>query len=281
MGNPEIKLFIENSTGKWSKFTVGTLEYVIKFDVKEESNALQSITCSFSDYQSLWFETITSDEFTDRLKRCNPLLACKELMTRIICTVTGIPQYGDNVQITALNNSDFQHLSTKYYLSDGSDPIPLKFYWSLEKGATKSIYEIFNEMLMKISDLEKANDLLHEVIQNKNQDLVKLSSATITSGSCSESVEDDDSSLEMVGVHHEGVTCNNCGMDIFGNRYNCVECDDYDLCMTCEHKNAQHAHHVMVRYAQPDDKVRSEELIRILSNESQQQTTKRARSSVH
>lgn len=280
MGNPgEIKFFVENSVGKWSKFTVEAVEYVIKFDVTEENDKLQSIVCSLSDYQSVWFETLTSDEFVDRLKRCNPLLACQELMTRIKCTVTKMPKNGDNVQMIALNGSDFQHLSTKYYLSDGSDPIPLKFYWSLEKGATKSIYGIFNEMLMKISDLEKANDLLHETILNKDQALGKLANIQKTVSS-SESI-DINSSIEVIAVCHEGITCNNCGMDIHGNRYNCLECDDYDLCMTCEHKEMQHSHHIMVRYAQENDKNRSKEVFQAFSKPSKQQTTKRSRSSRH
>lgn len=277
MSNPEIKFLFGGSKGKWSKLTVDNVEYVIKFDVTEKNDTLQSITCSLSDYQKTWVETITCDEFFDRLKRCNPLLACKELMARIICTVTGI-QRNENAQITELNDGAFRHLNTKHYLSDGSDPVPLKFYWSLEEGATKSIHEIFNEMLMKISDLERTNVFLLETILKKEQELNNLPIATIKqnlspSGANNCSLNTD-SSIEMLGVCHEGVTCHNCGKSICGNWYKCMECENFNLCMTCEHIEKQHADHIMVRYAQPNDKVRSQELFRAYTKKTTQQKAK-------
>lgn len=46
---------------------------------------------------------------------------------------------------------------------------------------------------------------------------------------------------------HFGVTCDNCeNGPIIGFRYKCMECEDFDLCGTCEGKMA-HNEHVMLR----------------------------------
>lgn len=53
--------------------------------------------------------------------------------------------------------------------------------------------------------------------------------------------------------HHVGVVCDNCDGPIFGHRYKCIQCYDYDLCMTCESKFA-HNEHVMFRLPEPKEK---------------------------
>lgn len=52
-------------------------------------------------------------------------------------------------------------------------------------------------------------------------------------------------------VHHPNVICDGCDKDIWGYRYKCLECHDFDLCMECEPK--LHNHHLMVRIADPGD----------------------------
>lgn len=45
---------------------------------------------------------------------------------------------------------------------------------------------------------------------------------------------------------HSGVVCDGCDKKIFGFRYKCIQCVDYDLCRHCERKML-HENHLMVR----------------------------------
>ncbi|XP_026465287.1 LOW QUALITY PROTEIN: sequestosome-1-like [Ctenocephalides felis] len=47
-------------------------------------------------------------------------------------------------------------------------------------------------------------------------------------------------------VHHVGVVCDGCGGEIYGYRYKCVECPDFDLCSRCE-SNGVHSEHCFLR----------------------------------
>ena len=49
---------------------------------------------------------------------------------------------------------------------------------------------------------------------------------------------------------HYGVTCDGCNNPIFGSRYNCVTCPNFDLCKECEDQGL-HLHHNMVRMSAP------------------------------
>jgi len=51
---------------------------------------------------------------------------------------------------------------------------------------------------------------------------------------------------------HSGVTCDNCKISpIIGIRYKCANCDDYDLCATCEAKNIHNNDHVFIKLTKP------------------------------
>lgn len=52
-------------------------------------------------------------------------------------------------------------------------------------------------------------------------------------------------------MHHANVICDGCEKEIYGYRYKCLECHDFDLCMECEPK--MHNHHLMIRIADPGD----------------------------
>ena len=52
------------------------------------------------------------------------------------------------------------------------------------------------------------------------------------------------------GVRHPRVICDGCEKGVFGFRYKCVQCADYDLCMDCEAR-ALHPEHCMLRIPVP------------------------------
>lgn len=47
-------------------------------------------------------------------------------------------------------------------------------------------------------------------------------------------------------VRHYDVICDSCENEIFGYRYKCLQCRDFDLCMHCEAKLI-HQEHAMIR----------------------------------
>lgn len=52
-------------------------------------------------------------------------------------------------------------------------------------------------------------------------------------------------------IQHSNIICDECDAEIFGFRYKCLECADFDLCMSCEDK--MHSHHILVRISDPGD----------------------------
>lgn len=49
-------------------------------------------------------------------------------------------------------------------------------------------------------------------------------------------------------ICHIGINCNECGSDVIGYRYKCLQCIQYNLCMHCEYKMFHNSHR-MVRIA--------------------------------
>lgn len=47
---------------------------------------------------------------------------------------------------------------------------------------------------------------------------------------------------------HKGIVCDKCDGDIYGYRYKCKECSDYDLCFQCK-KEGNHSQHIFIRIA--------------------------------
>lgn len=52
------------------------------------------------------------------------------------------------------------------------------------------------------------------------------------------------------GVRHDGVTCDGCEKSVYGFRYKCIQCPDYDLCKECEAQGL-HPEHCMLRMPLP------------------------------
>ncbi|XP_046751995.1 sequestosome-1 [Diprion similis] len=49
---------------------------------------------------------------------------------------------------------------------------------------------------------------------------------------------------------HIGIVCDGCDKDVYGFRYKCIQCPNYDLCADCESKGL-HPEHCMIRSAVP------------------------------
>lgn len=252
---------------------------MIKLDQQGEETP-ESITCWLSDFKSLWSERISYDSVLERFKKCNPLIACSK--KQILSTVTTMPK-NENLNFKADSSSQHQYLNVKYYISDGSDDIPVKFSWTLEKGYTQSFYETFTKLILRrMMELEKINDNLIESNRNKDQKISNLmkklndhnetkdvaKNFEQSSGESSFDVKKDEKKTNghssaghqnanvFTAIRHPGFTCDNCGKFIVGHRYSCMECDDYDLCMSCEY-SVIHTHHMMIRYAHPRDQIRA------------------------
>merc|ERR1712004_580777 len=58
------------------------------------------------------------------------------------------------------------------------------------------------------------------------------------------------SSSMFVGERHPGIVCDGCEGPVVGIRYKCVQCPDYDLCMSCEN-SGKHPDHRMIRLVKP------------------------------
>ncbi|KAG8200218.1 hypothetical protein JTE90_024997 [Oedothorax gibbosus] len=54
------------------------------------------------------------------------------------------------------------------------------------------------------------------------------------------------------GVRHRLVTCDGCDKDIFGPRYKCLQCENFDLCSVCNSAN-KHSEHDMIKLVKPSD----------------------------
>ena len=59
-----------------------------------------------------------------------------------------------------------------------------------------------------------------------------------------------DSQGQGQGSFHPGVTCDGCNGPVYGTRFKCLVCQDYDLCSYCEGKGV-HMDHNMISIANP------------------------------
>ncbi|XP_064461824.1 uncharacterized protein LOC135371802 isoform X2 [Ornithodoros turicata] len=54
------------------------------------------------------------------------------------------------------------------------------------------------------------------------------------------------------GVLHPNILCDMCEKDLYGVRYKCMECEDYDMCEPCYAKKT-HTHHDILKLVRPAD----------------------------
>jgi E3 ubiquitin-protein ligase mind-bomb len=54
------------------------------------------------------------------------------------------------------------------------------------------------------------------------------------------------------GIKHEGTMCDTCHQQpIYGIRWKCAECTNYDLCSICYHSDKHHLRHRFYRITTP------------------------------
>lgn len=59
--------------------------------------------------------------------------------------------------------------------------------------------------------------------------------------------------LFFSGIKHLGSMCDTCRLQpIFGIRWKCAECHNYDLCSACYHSDKHHLRHRFYRIVNPD-----------------------------
>lgn len=89
---------------------------------------------------------------------------------------------------------------------------------------------------------------INKVFVVKNPAAKSVQFATNATPVASTSAQPDEA---IARIHHANVICDGCDKEIYGYRYKCLECPDFDLCMQCETK--MHNHHLMVRVTDPND----------------------------
>lgn len=64
---------------------------------------------------------------------------------------------------------------------------------------------------------------------------------------------------EIRSIYHEGILCDVCDKDIYGFRYKCLDCEEFDMCMDCEPRQI-HKEHLLLRITNPMDGERNLQL---------------------
>ncbi|KAM9960329.1 hypothetical protein ACTFIW_009463 [Dictyostelium discoideum] len=94
--------------------------------------------------------------------------------------------------------------------------------------------------------------------QNQNQSTTtnnnnNNTTTTTTTTSTTKKEENQKTEKNENMVEHVGITCDGCDSKVFGNRYKCTVCHDYDLCSECESRGDQvhPSSHPLLKIAQP------------------------------
>ncbi|GFX02471.1 sequestosome-1, partial [Trichonephila clavipes] len=120
---------------------------------------------------------------------------------------------------------------SSYPLLKESDLLQLVLTWELKWKDSE------NDLILMSSDGELA-----QAIANAEDGLLKL----YASEKKSESKKDNKQNME--GEEHPLVICDGCEQNIFGARYKCLQCKNFDLCSSCNYNN-KHPHHDMIKLA--------------------------------
>lgn len=81
-----------------------------------------------------------------------------------------------------------------------------------------------------------------------------------------EAVAPSRSNDEIRSIHHEGILCDVCDKDVYGFRYKCLDCEEFDICMDCQATQI-HKEHLLLRITNPIDGEKNFEL-RVIPGEN-------------
>ncbi|XP_063699946.1 protein ref(2)P [Culicoides brevitarsis] len=135
-------------------------------------------------------------------------------------------------------------LFTKFGVSDANLHKNYKIYWIDEDGDEISIID--DDDLRILADRHQKSSPIklnvRSIVENEQEEVkIAKEHATKENADCNAN-DDADDTLPA----HPGVICDGCDNGIYGFRYKCVQCPDYDLCRRCEGKMI-HENHMMVR----------------------------------
>ena len=85
------------------------------------------------------------------------------------------------------------------------------------------------------------NDIINKNFEKLKNDLINESSAQLSQIVMESKIKneesDDDIETPLSVEIHTGFVCDGCGKTIYGIRYKCVICNDFDYCEKCEKEN--------------------------------------------
>ncbi|EGC37625.1 hypothetical protein DICPUDRAFT_91584 [Dictyostelium purpureum] len=84
--------------------------------------------------------------------------------------------------------------------------------------------------------------------EDNNKQTEEKSSSTTTTTTNTTSNNNNE---EINNVEHYGITCDGCQNKVFGYRYKCTVCEDYDLCSKCEASNIHPSEHPLLKISTP------------------------------
>ncbi|KAM9983597.1 hypothetical protein ACTFIY_000307 [Dictyostelium cf. discoideum] len=120
-------------------------------------------------------------------------------------------------------------------------------------GSQNWINEIVQNSLSNIfkPNVNNNNQNQNQSTTNNNNNNTTTTTTTSTTTTKNEEKQKTEKNENM--VEHVGITCDGCDSKIFGNRYKCTVCNDYDLCSECESRGDQihPTSHPLLKIAQP------------------------------
>ena len=110
---------------------------------------------------------------------------------------------------------------------------------TIEVTSGRTWYKIQTTSTANIQNISLMQYLIGKYLSNDDTLFQRGKSFVLFREGCQASC---DGSIPEVGVEHGGVTCDGCGGSVYGTRYKCSVCYDYDLCSSCTMKGIHDEH---------------------------------------